>query len=473
MNGPKTSVPMRCQPPDIRITNFKEVPLGYTQDEACLESERCLQCKHRPCVQGCPVHIRIPDFIQAIKEKNFQYAIDLIHESDSLPAVTGRVCPQEEQCQLHCVLNKTGSPVSIGRMERFVADWDIQNRLSQSGDPPKTSGVDPQRPPSSTKKIAVVGSGPAGLACAADLAKSGYAVTVYEGFHEPGGVLVYGIPEFRLPKQIVTSEIDLLKTLGVQFETNVLIGRALTIKDLFNQGFHAIFLGTGAGLPNFMEIPGEQLNGIYSANEYLTRVNLMRAYQFPEYHTPIKKGKNIAVIGAGNVAMDCARTALRLNAENVFLIYRRSKEEMPARHEEIEHAVEEGVQLHLLTNPLAYRGDDHGFVNQVQCIKMELGEPDASGRRSPRPRPGSEFTLDIDLAIVAIGTTPNPIIARTTPDLKVKKRGEIQVDDNLMTSIPGVFAGGDIVTGAATVITAMGAGKKAAASIDTYLKTLR
>ncbi len=459
----KKAIPMREQSAQERIKNFNEVPLGYNENEALQEAARCMQCPKKPCVEGCPVHIDIPAFIKALKEKNFQKAIDIVHDSDSLPCITGRVCPQEEQCQAVCVMKKLGEPISIGRLERFLADRDLDRRIKNNAG---------SRPSSAARglKVAVVGSGPAGLTCAAELAKKGYDVTVFEGYHKLGGVLVYGIPEFRLPKAIVAAEIDLLQELGVRFVTNALIGRALTIEDLFKEGFKAIFVGSGAGLPNFMGIPGENLIGVYSANEFLTRVNLMIAYTFPEVDTPVKRGKFVAVVGGGNVAMDSARTALRLGAEKVYLIYRRSEKEMPAREEEIIRAREEGIDFRLLTNPLRYIGDEKGFIKQVECIKMELGEPDASGRRSPVPLKGSEFILDIDEAIVAIGNTPNPIIARTTAGLKIKRKGEIEADDDGKTSLPGVFAGGDAVTGAATVITAMGAGRKAAAAIDAYVK---
>jgi len=460
----KEAVKMREQAPELRKKNFNEVPLGYSEEEALKEAERCLQCKNKPCVSGCPVSIEIPAFIKAIREKDFQKAIDIIHESDALPAVTGRVCPQEEQCQVKCVVGKVGEPVSIGRLERFVADWELSKRKNELN-------TNSQKPASNGRKVAIVGSGPAGVSCAADLAKMGYEVTVFEGFHMLGGVLVYGIPEFRLPKTIVKTEIDSLEKLGVRFVTNVLIGRALTIEELFELGYQAIFIGTGAGLPKFMNIPGENLNGVYSANEFLTRVNLMKAYLPDEYDTPVKHGRNVAVIGGGNVAMDAARTAIRLKAEHVYLIYRRTEKEMPARIEEVHHAKEEGIEFMTLCNPVKYIGDENGFVKEAIIQKMELGEPDESGRRSPVPIPGSEFTLTVDEVIVAIGTTPNPIIARTTKGLKFKKHGEIDADENGRTSIPGVFAGGDIVTGAATVVTAMGAGRKAAKAIDEYLKT--
>jgi glutamate synthase (NADPH/NADH) small chain len=463
MSVNKKLTPMKEQEPHERRNNFFEVPLGYTKEEAILEASRCLQCPTHPCVDGCPVHINIPGFIKAIKEEKFDLAIDIIHESDLLPAVTGRVCPQEEQCQAVCVMGKIGDPVGIGRLERFVADLDLEKRQKGEVNIPKKekeNGI----------KVAIIGSGPAGLSCAADLSRMGYDVTIFEAFHVAGGVLVYGIPEFRLPKSIVQEEISMLSKMGVKFVFDFLVGRTRTIQGLFDDGFKAIFIGTGAGLPQFMHIPGENLGGIYSANEFLTRVNLMRAYKFPEYDTPIKRGKRVAVIGGGNVAMDAARTALRLGAAHVYLIYRRSREEMPARAEEIVHAEEEGIEFMLLSNPIRYIGDDRGFVKQVECIKMQLGEPDSSGRRRPIPIEGSEFKLDIDEAIVAIGTTPNPIIAKTTEGLKVGRHGEILTDENLQTSVRGVFAGGDIVTGAATVITAMGAGRLAAKSIDRFIK---
>lgn len=463
----KTAVPMREQAPEVRRKNFSEVPLGYSAEEAKTEALRCLQCKNRPCVEGCPVNISIPDFIHAIREDDFQKAIDIIHDTDTLPCVTGRVCPQESQCQARCVVGKVGEPVAIGRLERFVADLELQKKLEAGID-----SVPTNKPAPEAKKVAIVGSGPAGLSCAAELAKKGYAVTVFEGFHEPGGVLLYGIPEFRLPKKIVEAEINFLKKLGVNIILNALIGRVFTIRDLFDEGFQSVFIATGAGLPNFMHVPGENLNGVYSANEFLTRVNMMKAYLFGDYDTPVKKGKNVAVIGGGNVAMDAARTALRLGADNVYLVYRRTEEEMPARTEEVHHAHEEGIIFKTLTTPVRYIGDERGFVKQMECLEMELGEIDTSGRRSPVEKKGSEFMLDVDMVIVAIGTTPNPIIQRTSPGLSFKKRGEIEADDSGKTSMPGVFAGGDIVTGAATVVTAMGAGRKAAEAMDEYMKTL-
>lgn len=459
----KNVTPMREQPAEERRKNFNEVPLGYSREEALIEASRCLQCPAHPCVEGCPVKINIPAFIKAIKEERFQDAIDIIHEANLLPAVTGRVCPQEEQCQVVCIMGKAGDPVGIGRLERFVADWELENRKKGHVSVPKKNSP-------KNKKVAIIGSGPAGLSCAFDLAKMGYDVTIFEGFHVSGGVLTYGIPEFRLPKAIVQQEISLLEKIGVKIVHDFLVGRTSTVPELFQQGFSAVFIGSGAGLPQFMHIPGENLGGIYSANEFLTRVNLMKAYKFPEYDTPIKVGKRVAVVGGGNVAMDAARTALRLGAEHVYLVYRRSRHEMPAREEEIVHAEEEGIEFLLLNNPLRYIGNDSGFVSKVELIKMQLGEEDASGRRRPIPIEGSEYLLDIDQAIVAIGTTPNPIIAKTTQGLKTGRHGEILVDENGQTSVKGVFAGGDIVTGSATVITAMGAGRKAASSIDMYLR---
>ncbi len=459
----KIQTRMKEQLPEERRKNFSEVPLGYTKEEALIEASRCLQCLTRPCINGCPVQINIPGFIKAIKEENFEIAIEIIHESDLLPAVTGRVCPQEEQCQVVCIMGKAGEPVGIGRLERFIADWDLERRKKGEVRLPKKA--EPRG-----KKIAVIGSGPAGLSCAVDLIKMGYEVTMFEAFHTSGGVLTYGIPEFRLPKAIVNEEIAFLDKLGVKRIFDYLVGRTSTIEELFKSGFSAIFIGSGAGLPQFMHIPGENLGGIYSANEFLTRVNLMKAYKFPDYDTPIKHGKRVAVIGGGNVAMDSARTALRLGAEHVYLIYRRSREEMPARLEEVIHAEEEGIEFLLLTNPVRYIGNENGLVQQVECLKMKLGEGDVSGRRRPIPIEGSEFKIDIDQAIVAVGTNPNPIIALTTKGLKTGRHGEIWADENGQTSVPGVFAGGDIVTGAATVITAMGAGRNAAKSIERYIK---
>ena len=451
--------PMPEQQPDIRATNFKEVALGYTREIAMEEADRCLHCKNAPCVKGCPVNVPIPDFIAHIKKGEFQEAYETIRLQNGLPAICGRVCPQETQCESKCVRGIKGEPVAIGRLERFAADYAM------------TEGtVSAETAAPTGKKAAVVGSGPAGLTCAADLARAGWDVTVYEALHTPGGVLMYGIPQFRLPKEIVQHEISALKKLGVKIVVDAVIGRTFTIKELMEEeGFSAVYVGTGAGLPHFMQIDGENLNGVYSANEFLTRVNLMKAYEFPNYATPVYVGKKAAIVGAGNVAMDAARTAKRLGAEQVYIVYRRSEEEMPARKEEIGHAKEEGIELRLLNNPVAILGDEKGWVNGLKCIKMELGEADASGRRSPVAIAGSEYVLDVDMVVMAIGQGPNPLIKQTTPDLEVNKRGNIVADEAGATSIPGVFAGGDIVTGAATVISAMGAGKKAAAAIDEYL----
>ena len=452
------AVPMPKQPPEERIHNFNEVALGYTEEQALKEAERCLQCPKPQCVNGCPVGIDIPSFIQLIKEGDFRGAIRKIREKNNLPAICGRVCPQETQCQKYCVLGKKGDPVSIGRLERFVADWELKN------------GVEiPERNPSTGKKVAVIGSGPAGLTAAADLARLGHEVVVFEALHAPGGVLMYGIPEFRLPKRIVEAEVDYVKKLGVTIKTDAIIGRLHTIQELLNEGFNAIFIGTGAGLPRFLRLPGENLCGIYSANEFLIRVNLMKAYMFPEYDTPIKIGKKVAVIGGGNVAMDASRCSLRLGAEEVHIVYRRSRAEMPARLEEVENAEEEGIKFDFLTNPVRFHGDEQGWVKQMECIRMRLAEPDESGRRRPVPIEGSNFLMDVDTVIVAIGQTPNPLIQRTTEGLEVGRHGTIIVDENMKTSIEGVYAGGDVVTGAATVISAMGAGKKAAESIHRYL----
>jgi len=450
--------PMREQDPTERIKNFREVPLGYTKEQAIEEAKRCLQCKDMPCMKGCPVGIEIPIFIECIKEGNFEKAIEKIKEKNALPAVTGRVCPYEGQCEGLCTLGKIGEPVAIGRLERFVADLEREKGI-------KT----PKKAKSTGKKVAVVGSGPAGLTCASDLAKMGHEVVVFEALHEPGGVLLYGIPEFRLPKKILHNEIEYIKKLGVQIREDVVIGKTLTIKDLLEE-FDAVFIGTGAGLPVWMGIPGENLNGVYSANEFLTRVNLMKAYKFPEYDTPIEIGERVATIGAGNVAMDCARTALRLGAKKSYIIYRRSREEAPARAEEINHAGEEGVIFKFLTLPTKYIGDDQGHLRKMECLEMELTEKDESGRRRPVAIEGSEFTLDIDTVIVAIGQKPNPLIPKTTEGLEITKWGTIKTDESGRTSMKGIFAGGDIATGAATVILAMGAGKRAAESIDNYLR---
>lgn len=452
--------PMPEQPPEERRKNFSEVALGYSEETAMEEARRCLQCKHKPCVKGCPVEVKIPDFLAAVVEGNFAHAYEIITETNSLPAVCGRVCPQESQCEKVCVRGIKGEPVAIGRLERFVADWYREN-----------VELDPVPPKSNGHKVAVVGAGPAGLACAGDLAKEGYQVTLFESFHVPGGVLMYGIPEFRLPKAIVQKEITKLTKLGVKIDTNMVIGRILTIDELMDEhGFEAVFIGTGAGLPSFPDIPGRNYNGVYSANEFLTRINLMKGYRWPVTDTPIPIGKRVAVVGGGNVAMDAARSALRLGAEHVDVIYRRSEAEMPARLEEQHHAKEEGVNFMTLHDPAAVLGDENGWVRGVILKKMELGEPDESGRRSPKAIPGSEFEYPLDTLIVAIGQSPNPLIKQTTPDIMVNKRGCIVTDESTETSRPGVFAGGDVVTGAATVILAMGAGKKAAAAIDAYVE---
>ncbi len=459
--------PMPVQDPLIRARNFEEVALGYAEDTALDEAARCLNCKNMPCVSGCPVNIRIPAFIEKVREGDFEGAYKIITESSSLPAVCGRVCPQETQCEFKCVRGIKGEPVGIGRLERFVADWHNEHVSAA-----------PERPAPNGHRVAVVGSGPSGLSCAGDLAKRGYAVTVFEALHVAGGVLMYGIPEFRLPKKIVRREIETLRGLGVDFETNVIIGKTLTVDQLFDMGFEAVFIGSGAGLPRFMGIPGEALKGVYSANEYLTRSNLMGAYREGSA-TPILRAKRVAVVGGGNVAMDAARTALRLGAEKVYIVYRRSMDELPARREEVEHAMEEGIDFRLLTNPvriLGYQNENdrrdpkNGFVTGIECVRMELGEPDASGRRSPVEIPDSAFTLDVDAVVMAIGTSPNPLIKSTTAGLDVNRRGGIVVEEATgLTSKPGVYAGGDAVTGAATVILAMGAGKTAAAAIHASL----
>jgi len=454
----KNAIPMPKQPPQKRVRNFDEVALGYTEEQTILEAERCLQCPEPQCIQGCPVEVDIPAFIGLIRERKFEEAIRKIKEKNSLPAICGRVCPQETQCQQHCVLGKIGDPVSIGRLERFVADWELQKGFEV-----------PEKPASTGKKIAVIGAGPAGLTAAADLAKLGHEVVIFEALHLPGGVLMYGIPEFRLPKRIVQAEVEYVKKLGVEVRTNRLIGRTHTVPELLREGFDAVFIGTGAGLPRFLGLPGENLGGIYTANEFLIRVNLMKSYAFPEYDTPIKIGKKVTVIGGGNVAMDAARSALRLGAEQVCVVYRRSRKEMPARQEEIENAEEEGILCKFLANPKRFVGDENGWVKAMECSCMELGPPDESGRRRPIPVPGSEFMMETDTVIIAIGRTPNPIIQRTTQGLKVTKWGTIVTDENGKTSLEGVYAGGDIVTGEATVISAMGAGKKAAKAIHRYL----
>ncbi len=452
--------PMPEQEPKVRAKNFKEVPLGYPPETAIIEATRCLNCKKPGCVDGCPVGIDIPGFISKVKEKDFAGGIARIKETNALPAVCGRVCPQEAQCEAGCVLGKKGEPVAIGRLERFLADFE-----RDQGDVPL-----PNIPAKTGKRVAVVGSGPSGLTVAGDLILKGHDVTVFEAFHKPGGVLLYGIPEFRLPKQILFAEINYMERLGVKFEVNSVVGKVVTLQELKDEGFDAIYVAVGAGLPHFLGVPGENLIGIYSANEYLTRSNLMKAYLFPEYDTPLAVGKNVAVIGAGNVAMDSARTALRMGAEKVRIVYRRSRDEMPARSEEIHHAEEEGVELHLLTNPLKFIGDDQGRVTGMQCIQQELGEPDASGRRSPKAKPGTEFEFPCDMAVIAVGAGANPLLTSTTPELSLNKRGYIIADPETgKTSMPGVWAGGDIVTGMATVIKAMGAGRAAANSMHKYL----
>ena len=457
---------MPTQSPEVRAKNFKEVALGYSEETAVAEAQRCLNCKNRPCVSGCPVNVHIPDFISKIKEGDFEGAYREISLSSTLPAVCGRVCPQETQCESKCTLGIKFEPVGIGRLERFVADWHNENQTAA-----------PDAPQSNGHRVAIVGSGPSGLTCAGDLAKKGYKVTIFEALHTAGGVLVYGIPEFRLPKSIVAKEVDTLKALGVDIETNVVIGKTLTVDELFDMGYEAVFIGSGAGLPNFMGIPGESLKGVYSANEFLTRSNLMKAYK-EDPVTPIMKGGKVAIIGGGNVAMDAARTALRLGADKVYVVYRRSMEELPARKEEVEHAMEEGIDFRLLNNPveiLGYNNPDNprdeknGFVTGMKCIKMELGEPDARGRRRPIPIEGSEFILDVDTVVVSIGTSPNPLIKSTTKGLEVNERGGIIINEDGLTTRDCVYAGGDAVTGAATVISAMGAGKHAAKAIDEYL----
>ena len=459
-NMSPTRVPMPEQEPDVRNKNFEEVTLGYTEEQAIEEANRCLECKHRPCVSGCPVGVPIPEFIAKIKVGDFQGAYDIIKSTNALPAVCGRVCPQESQCESKCVRGIKHEPVAIGRLERFIADWAMKNSDAKS-----------EIPASNGHKVAIVGAGPSGLTCAGDLARRGYEVTIFEAFHTAGGVLVYGIPEFRLPKAIVAKEIESLKAMGVKIVTNFVVGRTATVDDLFDDGFEAIFVGSGAGLPSFMRVPGENLNGVYSANEYLTRINLMKAYR-EDHDTPLRAYKNVAVVGGGNVAMDAARSAKRMGAENVYIVYRRGEAELPARLEEIHHAKEEGIIFKFLTAPVEVLGNEDGWVTGMKCIEMELGEPDASGRRRPVAKEGSEFDIDLDCIIVAIGTSPNPLIRRTTPGLDTNKWGCIVVEseETGKTSKEGVYAGGDAVTGAATVILAMGAGKGAANAIDEYIK---
>ena len=453
-----TKVPMPEQDPNVRNKNFLEVAMGYTEEMAMEEASRCLNCKNKPCVSGCPVNVRIPEFVAKVAEGKFEEAYEINTSTNSLPAISGRVCPQENQCEGKCVRGIKGESVSIGRLERFCADYHM-----------KHSDAKAVKPQSNGKKVAVVGAGPSGLTCAGDLAKKGYEVTVFEAFHTAGGVLVYGIPEFRLPKAIVKKEVENLQDLGVEVKTNMVIGRVLSVDELFEMGYKAIFIGSGAGLPSFMGIEGEDLIGVYSANEYLTRTNLMKAY-LDDYDTPIIKSKSVAVVGGGNVAMDAARCAKRLGAENVYIVYRRGMEEMPARKEEVHHAMEEGIIFKNLNNPVKILGDENGRVRAMECIEMELGEPDASGRRKPIAKEGSNFELPVDTVIMSIGTSPNPLIRSTTPGLDTNKRGCLVVnEDTMQTTREGVYAGGDAVTGAATVILAMGAGKQAAQSIDEYL----
>jgi len=455
----KTKHEMPEQKPKDRIKNFNEVPFGYDEKTAIEEAKRCLQCKNRPCVDGCPVEIDIPDFIKQIAEGNIDKAVEVLKTKTSLPAVCGRVCPYENQCEGECTLLKIGEPVAIGRLERFLADYER-----------KKGAKIPKKEKATGKKVAVVGSGPAGLTCAGELAKMGHKVTVFEALHDPGGVLMYGIPEFRLPKEIVKSEVNYISKLGVEIIYDVVVGKTIAVEELL-EDHDAVFIGTGAGLPRWLRIPGENLDGVYSANEFLTRVNMMKAYDFPNYDTPVKIGKVVVTFGAGNVAMDCARTSLRLGAEKSYIIYRRSEKEMPARNEEIHHAEEEGVIFKLLTTPVNFYGDEKGILKEVECLKMRLGEPDESGRRRPVPIEGSNFKIKIDTALVAIGQSPNPLIPQTVKGLKIGKWGNIETDEDGRTNIPNIFAGGDIATGAATVILAMGAGKRAARSIDKYLKS--
>lgn len=456
--------PIPRQDPQLRAHNFSEVALGYSVDQAVREADRCLGCKKAFCVAGCPVEVDIPGFIQRIQEGDYIGGARVIKETNSLPAICGRVCPQEDQCEKLCVLAKKGAAVAIGRLERFVADYEAQHQAVEI----------PQRAPSTGKKVAVVGAGPAGLTVAGDLAKLGHSVTIFEALHEPGGVLTYGIPEFRLPKVIVKREVDYVTSLGVELKLSFVVGQTQTVDEFLESGYDAVFLGNGAGLPYFMNIPGENYNGVYSANEFLTRSNLMKAFLFPEYDTPIKVGRRVVVVGGGNVAMDSLRTALRLGAEKVTCVYRRSRAEMPARQEEMENAEEEGIEFKLLTNPVCIHGNEQGWVKGMECVQMELGEPDESGRRRPVPIKGSEFVMDVDQVIVAIGQGANPLVAATTPGLETNKWGYIVADPSTgATSKEGVYAGGDIVTGAATVILAMGAGRNAARAIDVYLRGKR
>ncbi|MDP2731427.1 MAG: NADPH-dependent glutamate synthase [Dehalococcoidales bacterium] len=457
-------IDMPRQDPKTRAKNFNEVALGYPAEQAQTEANRCLQCPKRPCIGGCPVNINIPGFIEPLAKGNLAEAVRVLKDKNSLPGICGRVCPQETQCESVCVLDKRNASVAIGRLERYVADWEQANKQSTApANLPEPSG----------KRVAVVGSGPSGLTAAADLAKLGHSVTLFEALHATGGVLSYGIPEFRLPKEIVQSEVDYVTSLGVELKLDSIIGKIDTVDELLSNGYDAVFLGTGAGRPLFLDIPGENSNGVYSANEFLTRVNLMKAYKFPEYDTPVSIGKKVAVVGGGNVAMDSARSALRLGAEEVYIVYRRSAAELPARREEVENAEEEGIQFKFLTNPIQFLSNEQGFVTGIECREMELGEPDESGRRRPVPKAGSEFVINVDTVVIAIGNAPNPIIAQTTADLETTRWGTVVADEATGKTVKAkVWAGGDIVTGAATVISAMGAGKRAAASIDAYLKEL-
>ena len=457
-NKSLTKLPAREQAPEVRRRNFEEVSQGYDEAMAQEEASRCIACKNPACMSGCPVGVHIPDFITHVKEGEFEKAYETIRLTNNLPAICGRVCPQETQCESKCVRGVKGDPVGIGRLERFCADYAMQHASAKA-----------ERPAPNGHRVAVVGSGPSGLTCAGDLAKLGYDVTIFEALHTPGGVLVYGIPEFRLPKRLVREEIATVEALGVKIETDVVVGRSVSLEELFDEGYEAVFVGSGAGLPRFQGIPGENLNGVYSANEFLTRINLMKAYAFPETDTPVRVGKKVAVVGGGNVAMDAARSALRLGADEVSIVYRRSEKEMPARLEEVHHAKEEGVNFRMLTNPTAIHGDEAGNVRSMTCVEMELGEPDASGRRRPVVKQGSEFDLDVDTVVIAIGNSPNPLIRNTTPGLETQKWGGIIVDENGATSLENVYAGGDAVTGAATVILAMGAGKTAAKAIHEKL----
>ena len=455
----KEKHPMPEQDPKERIKNFNEVPYGYSKETAIEEAKRCIQCKTRPCTKGCPVEVDIPEFIKEIAAGNIDKAVEVLKSKTTLPAVCGRVCPYEGQCEGECTLLKLGEPVAIGRLERFLADYEREKGIKK-----------PKKAKPTGKKVAVVGAGPAGLTCAGDLAKMGHEVVVFEALHAPGGVLMYGIPEFRLPKEIVHAEVDYIKSLGVEIRYDVVVGKTIYVQELLEE-YDSVFIGTGAGLPNWLNIPGESLDGVYSANEFLTRINMMKAYDFPHHCTPCTVGDVAATFGAGNVAMDCARTSLRMGAKKSYIIYRRTEKEMPARNEEIHHAKEEGVIFKLLTSPIEFIGDEHGKIKAVKCIEMKLGEPDDSGRRRPIPIPDSELTIEIDTALVAIGQSPNPLVPQSMKELVTEKWGNLKVDENGQTTVPGVFAGGDIATGAATVILAMGAGKKAARAIDEYLKS--